>query len=115
VRRWYRRKLTNTKREAILTLVHNYGTTYGGIPKQSCYRLHTTSAYDNLYSLCFQLNFIPDSTGLTYRLSDFEFSEFDYDAGSTGSLESFLSSQENSLRSFIELFHEQLLEATKGW
>jgi hypothetical protein len=73
------------------------------------------SAYENLYSLCFQLNFIPDSTGLTYRFSDFEFSDFEYDAGSTGSLESLLSSPDNSLQSFIELFHEQLLGATKGW
>jgi hypothetical protein len=115
VRRWYRRKLTNTNREDIITFVRIHGTTYGGIPKQSCYRLHTTSAYDNLYSLCFQLNFIPDSTGLTYRLSDFEFSEFEYDAGSTASLESSLLSHDNSLRSFIELFHGQLLGATKGW
>jgi hypothetical protein len=115
VRRWYRQKLTNTNREDVLAFISSYGTTYSGVPRQSCYRLKIMSAYDNLYSLCFQLNFTPDTRGLTYQLSNFELSEFDYDAGGTISLEDYLPSTDTPLRTFVELFKEQVVEAAKGW
>jgi hypothetical protein len=116
VRRWYRRTLTNTDRDDILNFVKFHGTTYGGIPAQSCYRLRIMREYENLYSLCFEINLTPSSKGLTYELNNFEFTEFDYDAGSTTTLEDRLMLKEATLElSLVESLHEQLLAATKGW
>ena len=115
-RRWYRQKLTNTDRDDILNFAKFHGTTYGRVPAQSCYRLHIMREYENLYSLCFEINLTPSFNGLTYQLSNFEFTEFDYDAGSTTTLEDRLMLKEAKLElSLVESLHEQLLAATKGW
>jgi hypothetical protein len=115
-RRWYRQKLTNTDRDDILNFVKFHGTTYSGIPMQSCYRLRIMSRYENLYSLCFNIALTPDNTGLTYQFTEFDFTSFVYDAGGTTTLEGLLMDKDAILDlSLVESLHEQLLAATRGW
>jgi hypothetical protein len=67
VRRWYRRKLTSDKPVMIRRFIQESGTTYGGIPSESCYRLSIMNRDEEHFGLCFQLSLTPDNTGVSYQ------------------------------------------------
>lgn len=115
VRRWYRRKLTNDTPTMIRRIIRESGTTYSGIPSESCYRLSIMNRDEEHYSLCFQLNLTAADTGLTYKIFDFESGYGSFDYGTNGQLESVLTLDNAMTQSVIKSFHELLLEAIKSW
>ena len=73
------------------------------------------NADEDIYSLCFELSIIPDSTGLTYHLSDFNHHWVSYDVGGSTSLEEALTWQDApTAQAILASFREQSLTATKG-
>lgn len=115
VRRWYRRKLTNDKLTAIRVFIQESGTTYSGIPQESCYRLNIANEDQERFSLIFHILLTPDDGGLTYRLFSFESRYGSIDYGTGDSLENTLALKNADMQSIMELFHEQLVAATRGW
>lgn len=73
------------------------------------------NANDELFSLCFGLLLTPDTTGLTYRLSDFECALFSDDAVAGDSLEKILSTEDKHIQLIMESFHNRLVGAANAW
>jgi len=116
VRRWYRRTLTNDTPAAIRDFIRESGVTFGGVPKKSCYRLNVMNKDKERFALWFSLNFMADTTGLTYHLFDFEYGYGSFDFGFGDSLENALLPRDGQTHStVIESFHSSLLTATKSW
>lgn len=114
-RRWYRRKLTNDTPAMIKRLVGYDGTTYADVPAHSCYRIGIMGPDDERFILCFKIALAANDKYLTYRLTDFECTETVFDAATGATLENALKLPDTRVKSFMELFHEQLLSAIKSW
>ncbi|WP_223696407.1 hypothetical protein [Hymenobacter psoromatis] len=115
VRHWYRSKLTNNTVKEIQSFVLSSGTTYGDVPKESCYKLSILNEDDERFNLCFHIKLNADSIGLNYYFFDFEGSYLAIDNGSGFSLEEVLKGDETRTQSVMDGFHEKLLLALKSW
>jgi hypothetical protein len=115
VRRWYRRGLTNESAMEIRRMIKRSGAAYAGLPQESCYTHGIAGVEHERFRLYFHLTLIPDSTGLTYLLSDFECIYIASDVGTEETLEDALKMPDARVQAVMEGFHRRLRSAFKGW
>ena len=88
---------------------------YAGLPQESHYTHGIATSSQERFTLYFHLALIPDSTGLTYLLSDFECGQTTFDSGTGATLEEALKLPDARVQAVTEGFHRRLRSALKGW
>jgi hypothetical protein len=113
-RRWYRQKLTNDTPAEIRRRTQSAGTSYAGVPYVSCYKLSILRKEAEYFNLCFELRITSDSTRLSYQIFDITCGNYGSDYFIGDSLENVLTLKDSRVQNIMEIFHGQLLAATKG-
>lgn len=114
VRHWYLTRMTDVKPEDVASLTTREGVTYDGLPKATCFVYNTYTINKKYVNLWYEVELTLTSTGLAYRLSNFDYGEFSVDVGDSDSLENTLERFPTE-RPELVVFQKRLLAALAGW